>query len=184
MNTEPQVPNLEQYNYYDDLNNYVDPNLFNFDQDVQVLDFFKKGGSLKRIPFMQEGTPKNGITTKNGVKIILPEYMQKTQIGYPSILPGRYTGLERVTPSLFNMFKTWIKGLPKSLSTSDKITIGAGAVAGNVLGYDDTHNQHIRKTLNKVGKYIEPVIEQSMEWKPFSAEGIIKPFSEPKKFKK
>jgi len=42
---------------------------------------------------MQEGTPKGGI--------VLPEYMYKKQIGYPSILPGRYTGLEKMTPGLF-----------------------------------------------------------------------------------
>ena len=142
-----------------------------------------QGGSLNRIPFMQAGTPEGGVTTKNGVKIVLPEYMQQTQIGYPSILPGKYSGLERISPSLFNMFKTWIKGLPKSMSTSDKVALGAGAVVGNVLGYDDTHNQYIRKAINDVSEGLNPTIE----WTPFSAGNIInniinKP--QPKKFKK
>ena len=142
-----------------------------------------QGGSLNRIPFMQAGTPKGGVTTKNGVNIVLPEYMQQTQIGYPSILPGKYSGLERISPSLFNMFKTWIKGLPKSMSTSDKVALGAGTVVGNVLGYDDTHNQYIRKAINNVSEGLNPTIE----WTPFSADNIInniinKP--QPKKSKK
>lgn len=67
--------------------------------------------------------------------------MKKPITGAPTILPGRgYSGLEKPAMSLFNMFKTWMRGLPKSMSTSDKAAIGVGTVVGNVLGYDDTHN--------------------------------------------
>ena len=69
-------------------------------------------------------------------------------MGYPTLLPGRgYTGLERPARGLYNMFKTWMKGLPKSMSTSSKVTVGAGAVGGVALGYDDDHKQNVREAL-------------------------------------
>ena len=116
---------------------------------------------------------------------ILEQNVVKSDVitGSPTILPGRYSGLERISPSIFNMFKTWIKGLPKSMSTSDKVAVGTGTVIGNVLGYDDTHNQYIRKSINNVSKGLNPAIE----WTPFSADNIINNFinkPQPKKFKK
>ena len=106
------------------------------------------GGSLNGIPFMQEGTPKGGI--------VLPEYMYKKQMGYPSILPGKYTGLEKITPGLFQMFKTWVKGLPKTLTPMDYISAGTGAATGIGLGYDDTHNQYVRKWITDTEKSLQP----------------------------
>ena len=70
------------------------------------------------------------------------------QIGYPTLLPGRgYTGLEKPARGLYNMFKTWMKGVPKSMSTSSKVAAGAGAVGGVALGYDDDHKQYVREAL-------------------------------------
>jgi len=74
------------------------------------------------------------------------------QIGYPTLLPGRgYTGLEKPARGLFNMFKTWVKGAPKSISTADKVAAGAGAIGGVALGYDDDHKQYVRETLRDAG---------------------------------
>lgn len=74
------------------------------------------------------------------------------QIGYPTLLPGRgYIGLEKPARGLYNMFKTWVKGVPKSMNTSTKVSIGAGTVGGVALGYDDDHNQYVRETLRKAG---------------------------------
>ena len=112
----------------------------------------QQGGSLNGIPFYQEGTSEGGLK-----EIKLPKYMQKKQIGYPSILPGRYTGLERVTPSMIKMFKTWVKGLPKTLTPMDYISAGAGAATGIGLGYDDTHNQHVRKWITNTEKSLQPL---------------------------
>lgn len=110
--------------------------------------------------------------------------MKKPITGAPTILPGRgYSGLEKPAMSLFNMFKTWMRGLPKSMSTSDKAAIGVGTVVGNVLGYDDTHNQYIRKSINKVSEGLSPGIE----WTPFSAGDVINNFinrPQPKDFRK
>lgn len=112
----------------------------------------EQGGSLNGIPFYQKGTNEGGI--KREIK--LPEYMTKQQIGYPSILPGRYTGLERLTPGIFGMFKTWLKGLPKTLTPMDYISTGAGAATGIGLGYDDTHNQYVRKWITNTEKSLQP----------------------------
>ena len=137
----------------------------------------QQGGSLNGIPFYQEGTPKGGLK-----EIKLPEYMQKKQIGYPSILPGRYTGLERVTPSVIKMFKTWIKGLPKTITPKDYMLTGASAIGGVGLGYDDTHNQNVRKGLQKANEFINK--QQLIDWQPFSAGRVIDNLIQPNPFKK
>ena len=113
----------------------------------------KQGGSLNGIPFMQAGTPKGGIKKE----YVLPEYMKKPITGAPTILPGRgYSGLEKPALGLFNMFKTWVKGLPKTLTPADYISAGAGAAGGIGLGYDDTHDQNIRKWITNTEKSLQP----------------------------
>lgn len=145
---------------------------------TRAIHGHKHGGSLNKIPFYQGGTPEGGIK-----EIKLPEYMTKQQIGYPPILPGRFTGLERLNPGIFRMFITWLKGLPKTLTPTDYISAGAGAAGGVGLGYDDTHNQNVRKFLTNIEEKLQP----SIEWTPFSANKIVESVtSKPKKkpFKK
>jgi hypothetical protein len=52
------------------------------------------------------------------------------------------------------MFKTWMKGLPKTITLKDYLTGAAGVVGGTALGYDDTHNQYVRKGLQKANEAI------------------------------
>lgn len=112
--------------------------------------------------------------------------MKRPITGAPTILPGRgYSGLERPTMGLFNTFKTWVKGLPKTITLKDYLTGAAGVTGGTVLGYDNTHNQHIKKGLQKANE----AINDQIEWRPFSTERIIENLTNPNnkktpKFKK
>lgn len=102
--------------------------------------------------------------------------MKRPITGAPTILPGRgYSGLERPAMGFFNMFKTWIKGLPKTITLKDYLTGAAGVAGGTALGYDDSHNQYVRKGLQKANE----VTSNYIEWKPFSAENIIENLTNP-----
>ena len=72
-------------------------------------------------------------------------------IGMMAMAPIASRGFSSTKPASVNKFSTYIKGLPKSMSTSDKVAIGAGTVGGVALGYDDNHNQYVREGLRKMG---------------------------------
>lgn len=102
--------------------------------------------------------------------------MKRPITGAPTILPGRgYSGLERPAMGFFNMFKTWLKGIPKNWTTANTVSTGSGVLGGVALGYDDTHNQYVRKGLQKANEATNDYIK----WKPFSAENIIENLTNP-----
>lgn len=89
-----------------------------------------------------------GPAADSPMKLFNDPYIQG---GLMAMAPLASRGFSSTKPASVNKFSTYIKGLPKSMSTSDKVAIGAGTVGGITLGYDDNHNQYVREGLRKMG---------------------------------